>query len=286
MIYYGAHISRNKTIIDTIEDIKKSNGNALQIFISNPRSVIPLGKLNKTFFGDNPSLIKDYLYKNNFKLVIHSPYTINLSANPISQNKRPLELKDCYWIKIMQQELLIAHQIGSVGCVVHCGKYTTNTYQNGLNNMRNSILYIIDYIIDNQLDSKLILETSSGQGTEVLSNFEEFLTFYNSFNDKQKEYIKLCIDTCHIWASGYELIEVYNLIKKYDNFKDIYVIHINNSKNIKGSRLDRHDVIKSGYIPLTDILNFLKMMNKNNKFIINILETPSLDLSYEINLIL
>jgi deoxyribonuclease-4 len=283
MIYYGAHISRNKTLIETMETIKKANGNSLQIFISNPRS-IQLSNLNKSFFGDNLEIINSYLHKNNFKLVIHSPYTINLSSNPIS-NKRHIDLKDCYWIKLMINELTIAHQLGAIGCVVHCGKYTNNSYENGIKNMRNAILYLINYLMENNLNSKLILETSTGQGTEVLSNFEDFLIFYYSFTNKQREYLKLCIDTCHIWAAGYELIDVFHLIKKYDSFNDIYVIHINNSKNKKGSRLDRHDVIKSGFIPLTDITQFIKMMNKMNHNIVNILETPSNDLSYELFII-
>jgi endonuclease IV len=80
-------------------------------------------------------------------------------------------------------------------------------------------------------------------------------------------------------------MDVYHLIKKYDNFNDIQVIHINNSKNPKGSRLDRHDVIKSGFIPIIDIIEFLKQMNKYNHHIIHILETPSKDLTYEIHFI-
>lgn len=283
MTYYGAHISRNKTLIETIETIRNSNGNALQIFISNPRS-IQISNLNKSFFGDNLELIKSYLHKHDFKLVIHSPYTINLSSSPIL-NKRQIDLKDCYWIKLMLYELTIAHHLGAVGCVVHCGKYTNNSYENGLENMRKAIIYILNYMIENKLDSKLILETSSGQGTEVLSNIDDFLIFYNSFSNKYKQYLKLCIDTCHIWASGYELMDVYHLIKKYDNFNDIQVIHINNSKNPKGSRLDRHDVIKSGFIPIIDIIEFLKQMNKYNHHIIHILETPSKDLTYEIHFI-
>jgi deoxyribonuclease-4 len=282
MGYIGAHISREKTLIETLNKIKENGGNALQIFVSNPRS-IQVRKLNEKFIKDTKE-IKNYLNINDFKLVIHSPYTINLAANPI-YNKRQIDLKDCYWIKILIHELTMAHQLGAVGCVVHCGKHTTNSYENGIANMRNAIIYIINYLIENKLESKLILETSTGQGSEVLSNIDDFLNFYNSFTNKQKEYLKLCIDTCHIWAAGYELIDVFNLIKKYDNFNDIYVIHINNSKNKKGSRLDRHDVIKSGFIPLIDLIQFIKMMNKMNHNIINILETPSNDLSYDLFII-
>lgn len=284
MVFIGAHISRQKTLIETIEVIKNAGGNALQIFASNPRS-INISKINKNFFGNNLSDLKNFLKSNNFKLVIHNPYTINLATSFII-NKRTMEIKDCYWIKLVLHELEIAHNIGAIGCVVHCGKYTNQTPIDGINNMKIALNYIIDEIERNKWNSKIILETSTGQGTELLSFYQEFLNFYNSFNDNQKEFIKICIDTCHIWAGGLELNEVFELTKKNKNIKDVIVIHINNSKNPKKSHLDRHDIITQGYINLYDILDFLNKFKKNNKDITFILETPNEpELKTEFNLI-
>ena len=284
MVFIGAHISRQKTLIETIEVIKNAGGNALQIFASNPRS-INISQINKNFFGNNLSDLKNFLKSNNFKLVIHNPYTINLATSFII-NKRTMEIKDCYWIKLVLHELEIAHNIGAIGCVVHCGKYTNQTPIDGINNMKIALDYIIDEIERNKWNSKIILETSTGQGTELLSFYQEFLDFYNSFNDNQKEFIKICIDTCHIWAGGLELNEVFELTKKNKNIKDVIVIHINNSKNPKKSHLDRHDIITQGYINLYDILDFLNKFKKNNKDITFILETPNEpELKTEFNLI-
>lgn len=269
MVFIGAHISRKKTLIDTINTIKEADGNALQIFVSNPRS-IKINKLNTGFFGSDLSIFKD----KNFKLIIHNPYTINL-ASPAINNKREMDLKDCYWIRLILNELEIANSMGAIGCVVHCGKFTNQDKNDGLINMKKALEFIIDEIKRNKWKSKIILETSSGQGTELLFNYEEFLNFYNSFNITQKKFIKICIDTCHIWAAGYELIDIYNLTKKNKNFKDIIVIHINNSKNPKNSHLDRHEIIDKGFINFNEILNFLKLFKKANKNLILILETPN-----------
>lgn len=285
MVFIGAHISRESTLIGTLNKIKEANGNALQIFASNPRTNKP-SDLNKKFFGNDLDSIKDYIKKNKFSLVIHNPYTINLSMPPLN-GKKEMDLKDCYWTKILIQELIIADKLNGVGCVVHCGKHTKNTKEEGLMYMRNCITYIIYMIKELGLKSKLILETSTGQGTELLYKYEDFLSFYNCFGEDLKNYFKICIDTCHVWAAGYELSDIYEMTKKSGNLSHVEVIHINNSKNPKNSHLDRHDEMlnKNGHIPIEDILNFTKKMKQANPAITLILETPSDEYKEEIELI-
>ncbi len=278
MIYIGAHIPREKNLMDMMKVIIDAGGNSLQIFVSNPRSV-QIGTYNLKFLGDANEINK-FINDNNFKLIIHSPYTINL-ASPMIINKRMINLEECYWIKILLKELEIAHLLGAVGCVVHTGKSTKSPVKEGLINMKKGIEYLIEEIIKNGWSSKLILETSSGQGTELLSNYQDFLNFYNDFDDKHKEIFKICIDTCHIWAKGYELKEILDMTIKNNNVNDIAVIHINNSKNPKGSHLDRHEIINQGFINIKDIFNFIKSFRSLNKDIVMILETPTQNFKYE-----
>ena len=284
MVFIGAHISREKTLLATLHKIKDSRGNALQIFASNPRST-KIANINPTFF-ENINEIKTFINKNNFSLIIHSPYTINLATNFII-NKRQMDIKECYWIQLIIHELKIAHTIGAYGCVVHCGKYTTNSVENGIANMKTALDFIIAEIEGQKLNSKIILETSSGQGTELLFNYDDFLKFYNSFTNTQKKYIKICIDTCHTWAANYEFDEIVRLTKKTNNMKDVAVIHINNSKNPKGSHLDRHETItnSNGFIPIEELKKFITTINNNNPNITLIVETPSNDINKDFELI-
>jgi deoxyribonuclease-4 len=280
MFSIGAHISREKNLLETMKIIKDANGNSLQIFVSNPRSV-NVGEFNRKFLGD-PNEIQSFIIENNFKLIIHSPYTINLASSTMI-NKRHINLEECYWIKIMLKELEIAHILGSIGCVIHTGKSTKLPIKDGLINMKKGIEFILETIINNQWSSKLILETASGQGTELLSNYQDFLNFYNEFDNRYKDVFKICIDTCHIWAKGYELKEIFDITLRNNNINDIVLIHLNNSKNPKGSHLDRHDIINQGFINIIDIYRFVKNFRSLNKDIIIILETPTPNFKYEIH---
>jgi endonuclease IV len=201
MKYIGAHINKQKTLLNTMINISTNDGNALQFFASNPRS-IHIANIEK-YKQEAPEIIA-YCKKNNFKLIIHSPYTVNL-AKEFKNGYRDCDIKDLYGIKILLNELILADILGAVGTVVHVGKYTTLTYDQGLENMRNALKYIINNIKDLHLKSKIILETPAGQGTELLTNLKDFLEFYNSFSKEEKNYFKICIDTAHVWSSGYEL---------------------------------------------------------------------------------
>jgi deoxyribonuclease IV len=280
MFSIGAHIPREKNLLETMKIIKDADGNSLQIFVSNPRSV-NVGEFNRKFLG-NPNEIQSFIIENNFKLIIHSPYTINLASSTMI-NKRHINLEECYWIKIMLKELEIAHILGSIGCVIHTGKSTKLPIKDCLINMKKGIEFILETIINNQWSSKLILETASGQGTELLSNYQDFLNFYNEFDNRYKDVFKICIDTCHIWAKGYELKEIFDITLRNNNINDIVLIHLNNSKNPKGSHLDRHDIINQGFINIIDIYRFVKNFRSLNKDIIIILETPTPNFKYEIH---
>ena len=272
--YLGAHISKESTIMKTLIKIKESDATALQLFVSNPRSVaLPnLIKIKK----EADDIIK-FCKDNDIKIVIHASYTINL-AKPFNNGKKSIEIKDCLWIQSLIAELEVANLINACGVVVHVGKYTTQTKEEGLENMRKAIKYIINEIKELKLNSKLILETPAGQGTELLTDLKDFIDFYNSFSNLEKDYFKICIDTAHVWSSGYNPLEAYNQIAK-TNKNDILVVHYNNSKRLKGSKVDVHDEIFKGKIDQHELNN---VYNKTNNNIIVILEKPSDNLKKEI----
>jgi deoxyribonuclease-4 len=279
-IYVGAHINREKTIIKTMETIAQNGGNSLQLFVSNPRSSSLVNINNYINIADE---IKNYTSKNNFKIIIHSSYTINL-ARDFKNGKRAVPINECAWINILLHELYISHLINSSGVIVHVGKHTTLSYNKGIENMRTAIEYIIDEMQKNNLKTKIIIETPAGQGTELLTNLNEFIDFYNSFSKEQKKYLGICLDTAHIWAANYELNEAYNIICN-KNANDLIVIHLNNSAVKKGSNVDRHTHIfdsTNGTIHIKVIKEFLELFKDNKYKPIIILETPSIEYSQEI----
>lgn len=268
MLYIGAHIKKQPgSLIKTIKNIQESNGNALQLFVSNP---ISSSAPNFIEYQKQSNEVKDYCKKNNFMCVIHAPYTINLAKEP-KIDKRMVELHDCYWIKLMIQQLIVSDLIGSVGVVVHVGKHTTNSVEDGLKYMYDSIKFVVSEIQKNNIKSKLIIETPAGQGSELLIDVNDFVKFYNSFSCEEKRNLGICIDTAHIWSAGYDINEYYDILSK-TNAKDVVVIHFNNSKKNFNSKVDAHEELFIGKISIDSLAQFITKL-KNKPLII--LEKPS-----------
>ena len=151
-----------------------------------------------------------------------------------------------------------------------------------------------EYIIDNTpSNSFIILETAAGQGTELGYDLEEFAALYNSFSDKYKSRIKICIDTCHVFVAGYDLSSkkmvkaFFTKFNKLIGVKHVVLLHLNDSKPELGKRVDRHENIGKGKIGLTGLTEVIKYAKK--KGIPMILETPavkkSTDVKNEIDII-
>lgn len=277
-IYIGAHIKRDdRGIIETMNNIKNNGGNALQIFVSNPRSNTIT---NMESYIKVAPFIKKYLKEENFKIIIHAPYTINIAKDAM-ECKRTMLLEDCYWIKLLLNQLIIADMMNAEGVVLHVGKYVGSTPEKGLENMRIAIEYIVKEMADKKMKTKLIIETPAGQGTELLTDLNDFIDFYNSFSKEQQKYLGICFDTAHTWALGYELIEAYNILFK-KNSSDVIAIHLNNSLVKKGSLKDRHSVILDGQIAINDMNDFIYNLTKK-KIPLIILETPSEDYKIELS---
>ena len=260
-IYYGAHASISKGIVKALKSIKDNGGNIAQIFISNPQ-----GRGTKKRTQKEIKEIVKYLIDKDMKLVIHSPYVLNFA--------KPFDA-DSWWIKQMINELKIGASMNSLGSVVHFGKHLKLSREEGLVNMKKSFEYIIDNTPDN---SKIILETAAGQGTELGYNLEEFAALYRTFTDKYKKRIKICIDTCHVFVAGYDLTSekmvkaFFSKFNKLIGIKHVVLIHLNDSKPELGKRVDRHENIGKGKIGLNGLTEVIKYAKRKN--IPMILETP------------
>lgn len=272
MKYIGAHISKDTSILKTMHNMLNNNGNALQIFVSSPMNS-SLPDINK--ISSEAKNIKTYLAENNFKLIVHGSYVINLANSKI--NKRYVEIQDRWWVNLLIKELDAAEILNAEGVVLHVGKYTTNSISDTTDTMYESIKYIINYLKTNNYTTKLILETPAGAGTELLTKVEDFIEFYNKFTLNEKKNFKICLDTAHIWSSGYELNDYLKKIKSIS--EEVSVIHLNNSKVKKGSNVDRHEYIDCGLIKKDDFEQFLKNITKSP---VIILEKPTSNYSNEI----
>ena len=175
------------------------------------------------------------LQLNNRKLYIHGTHKLNISTQNVNLNS---------YIKDLQ----LGSKLGCSGVVIHVGNYVNNTSKNGLNNMGINIQKLLEYASEN---CPLLLETPAGQGTELLVDIDLFINFYNRFRNPN---FKLCIDTCHVFEAGYDPYEYIMKIVDKCGLDSIKLIHFNDAKEPKGSKIDRHANIGEGHIDY-DILS-------------------------------
>lgn len=270
MSLLGIHISN---IYDIPELHKKHNINYFQFTVS--------PTINYT--NEHPIII-NYIKNNNIYCSIHSSYSINLGS--------PWKVSD-WKIQQLINEIIICDQLGAFCIIVHTGKSLNYTITEAINNMYTALLYIHQQTIKYS-NIKILIETPSGQGTEILTNVDDFCNFINKFithPDKTlAERINICIDTCHIFAAGYDISNKLILNKYFGHIDDIIginkikLIHINDSKDICLSKKDRHANIGKGKIGKHNIINLIKCINKLE--IPMMLETPSKEIINDYELIM
>jgi len=239
---------------------KEKNCQIIQIFVD------PFVK-NKTVYED----IKKFLVQNNMMCVVHASYTINLAKSWDEYS---------WWIKQFILEIEASSIVGAFGIVVHLGKQLNLSKEEATNNMFSSLLYCHNKTRTDYNSVKILLETSSGQGSEMCYKLEDFSHFFKKlkFNNNTADRFRICLDTCHIFAAGYDIRSV-NAVNMYlDTFEEligikyIALLHLNDSKTELGSNVDRHEDIGKGKIGKVGLLYFAKIIAKFNIPIV--LETP------------
>ena len=208
--------------------------------------------------------IKMYAKKAN--LYIHAALSFNL-CQPEGKFKRATDTEDIPWVCSKLSYLMkTAAEMGIKGVVVHCGKtgklpkhnpeYTLKTK---IENMRMALIQICKAV---KIECPLLLETSSGQNGETLTSVNDLISFYYSLPLETRNKMKICVDTCHTFASGHDPDLYIKVLEK--NKVPIGLIHYNDSKLPKSSFRDRHARIGTGYIGFKIMNNVLKWAIENH----------------------
>ena len=166
------------------------------------------------------------------KLFIHAPYTL------ILVDPTPLIIEQ------LKSDLEIGHRIGCLGVVVHVGSYGTNTYESVVNNFEANVRNMLPFASE---QCPLLIETPAGEGTDILATLEDMCTFFGKFSTEELKKLGSCIDLCHVFAAGYQPHLYLKLF--IEAFPGVLrLIHFNDSKNPRGSRVDRHMLPGYGFI--------------------------------------
>lgn len=258
----GAHMSIAGEMEKAIERGESIGCTAIQIFTKSNRQWHA-----KKITHEESAAFKHAASQSSIKKIIaHASYLINIGSPTQSVSKRSTQA--------LIDEIARCKQLDIPLLVIHPGSSLEGDPQTCLE----AIVRNLDEALDQTTGChvSIALETMAGQGSSACHTFEQLAYIYQ--NSSFKHRLKICFDTCHAFAAGYDLRtkEAYHATwKRFDEILGIDLlgaIHLNDSKKPLGSRVDRHEDIGKGQLGLEA---FELIMNDKRFFDIpKILETP------------
>ncbi len=262
---FGSHLSIAGGAHNALIQAKRFGMDCVQVFTKNQRQwkVKPLGR-------EAVELWARHRHETGItEVVSHDSYLINL-ASPDDE----LQSKS---IALFREELLRCETLHIPFLVAHPGAHMKAGEAAGLKRIAQSL---------NQLHCDLpglktitCLEVTAGQGSSLGYRFEHLRQIIDMVRQPQR--LAICLDTAHMLAAGYDLTSAESAQAVLDELNDIIglqqvrVVHVNDSKTPRGSRVDRHEHIGHGHVSLDA---FKVIVNEPHlKNVPKILETPKQD---------
>lgn len=258
----GGHMSIGGGFNDAPRRARDIGLDAMQVFTKNQRQWIA-----KPLNPEDVKLYIENMKKFNIKITVaHASYLVNLAAPEQEKFEKSIES--------MVHELQRCDSLEIPYLIFHPGAHMGEGEKNGLKKIVDGIDKIIEK--SDSCKAKITIETTAGQGTNLGYKFEQIGFILDNVSDKSK--VRVCLDTCHIFAAGYELRSKDGYDKTMDEFsnqigfENLVAVHLNDSEKGLGSRVDRHAQIGKGYIGINGFKNLLK--DKRFTDMPFILETP------------
>jgi len=260
---FGVHVSIAGGVQKAPANAQEIGCEVFQMFSRSPRGG-PAPVLTKEIVAAFQTEMKA---NSQAEAYIHTPYYINLaSADDKIRNTS---------IRIIREELERASILGVKCIMTHLGSAKGIERSSAIGTVRAGIRKILDGYSGAAL---FLLENSAGSGDVVGNSFEELKEILEDISGSSRDVCGVCLDTCHAFASGYDLRTAENIKKTLDEFDRIIglgylkMIHVNDSKAEFNKRVDRHEHIGQGHIGLN---GFRALINEPRLKNINMIaETP------------
>ena len=263
----GSHVnmSGSELLVGSVKSALSFNANTFMFYTGAPQNTFrkPVESLrveeSKKLMEENGIDIKN--------LVVHAPYIINL-GNLKDENTFSLAKS------VLKDELYRTNYIGVKYLVLHPGAHLNFGVEEGLNRIVEGLNEVLE---NDNSDVTILLETMSGKGSELGKTFEELKYIIDHTNKKER--LGVCLDTCHIFDGGYDIVnDLDGVLKHFDEVIGLdllKVIHVNDSKNVFASHKDRHANLGDGNIGFETLAKVVWHPLLEGK--IKILETPYID---------
>jgi deoxyribonuclease IV len=199
-------------------------------------------------------------------VVSHGSYLINLATAMPGLRRQSIEA--------MGDEIDRAEALGLLGVVLHPGCYTQGSEADGLTLIADALADLLR--ARRRGKAMVLLEHTAGQGTSLGATFEQLATMIEHLKGSPR--IGVCLDTCHLLASGYDICSPEGYARTFKQFGRLVgfdrlkVFHLNDSKRPLGSRVDRHEHVGDGFL---GIETFRRLVNDPRfRALPMLLETP------------
>lgn len=250
MLTIGCHLSISKGYLHMGKEALSLGANTFQYFTRNPR-----GGKARTFDEADMKALEAFMAEHNFgKILGHAPYTLNAcAADPsLRQFAKNMMREDLERLEFLPNQLYYFHP----------GSHVKQGVDQGIE----YIVEALNEVMFEGMHTTVLLETMAGKGTEVGRTFEEIARIIDGV--KLKDYIGVCMDTCHIHEGDYDIIgDLDGVMESFDKIVGLdrlHAIHLNDSKNPRGAHKDRHEKIGEGHIGLeaiTKVINHPALRN-------------------------
>ena len=233
-MYIGNHLSSAKGYEAMGKQAVRLGGETFAFFTRNPRG----GKAKEIKPEDVEKFLEIAKEQHFGKIVAHAPYTMNACA--AKEDIRELA-HTMFTDDLKRMEYTPGNYYN-----FHPGSHVGQGTETGIT----LIAELLNQVLYPEQTTTVLLETMAGKGSEVGRNFEELQAIIERVDLKEK--IGVCLDTCHVWDAGYDIVEhLDEVLKEFDRIiglERLKAIHLNDSMNPLGSHKDRHARLGEGQI--------------------------------------
>lgn len=251
MKYIGAHVSASGGVEYAPVNAHEIGANAFALFTKNQRQWV-----SKPLTEENIRLFKENCEKYGLQpdhILPHDSYLINL-GHPEEEG---LAKSRTAFLDEMQR----CEQLGLKLLNFHPGSHLNKI---PVEECLDRVAESINLVLEKTKGVIAVIENTAGQGSNVGSEFWQLKYIIDRVDDKSR--VGVCLDTCHLFTSGYDFLSDYNEVfeefGEVVGFKYLRGMHINDSKKGAGSHVDRHDSIGKGLIGF----DFFEKLMKDTRF--------------------
>lgn len=234
MLEIGCHLSSSRGYLAMGKDAVSIGANTFQFFTRNPR-----GGNAKAIVPSDVEAYLSYAREHGItRILAHAPYTLN--ACSADEHLREFARNT------MADDLARMEYTPGNCYNFHPGSHVKQGVETGIA----YIAGMLNSILKPEQTTTVLLETMAGKGSEVGRCFEELREILDRVS--LKEHMGVCLDTCHIWDGGYDIVNhLDQVVAEFDRvigLDRLKAIHLNDSKNPLGAHKDRHAKIGEGCI--------------------------------------